>query len=112
MNVHHQRALLVLVLTLALDVALGVLYGLADHVHVLHGMYCALGTATTVGCDILPANGFAYVLSAVMMVTVVPLFASVFAFFTSGLTADHVDTLTDKQTQDIKEHVNDTVRKS
>lgn len=105
MNWHHKRALQVLAATFGLDGVLGVLYGLADHVHALHGVYCALGTATTVGCDIPPANGYAYVLSAVMMLTVVPLFAAVFSFFTSGLTADHVDVKTETQTTELKQHL-------
>lgn len=105
MNLHHKRALTVLALTVVLDVVLGILYSTANHIPALHGLYCALGTATTVGCDITPVTGFAYVLSAVMMVTVVPLFASVFAFFTSGLTADHVDKVTEVQTSQIKEHL-------
>jgi HAMP domain-containing protein len=71
----------------------------------LHGLYCAIGTATTVGCDIPPATGPAYVLTVAMMVTVVPLFAAVFSFFTSGLTAGHVDALTDQQTRAITGHV-------
>lgn len=104
-NSHHKRALQVLGATVTLDVILGVLYGLADHVHVLHGMYCAIGTATTVGCDIPPVNGYAYVLSVVMMLTVVPLFASCFSFFTSGLTADHVDAKTENQTTELKQHL-------
>lgn len=104
-NWHHKRAFQVLLATVALDAVFGLLYALADHVHPLHGMYCAIGTATTVGCDVPPANGPAYVLSTVMMLTVVPLFAAVFSFFTSGLTADHVDAKTDRQTAEIKEHV-------
>ncbi|HVT98448.1 MAG TPA: hypothetical protein VHE33_13175 [Acidobacteriaceae bacterium] len=106
MNLHHRRAAAVLVVTAVLDVALGVLYGLAERIHILHGMYCAVATATTVGCDIPPDNGFSYVLSAVMMLTVVPLFAAVFSFFTSGLTADHVDT----RHEQIKEHLSGTQR--
>lgn len=106
MNKHHQRALKVLAVTMLLDVILGILYAVAENIHVLHGMYCAVGTATTVGCDIPPDNGFSYVLSAVMMLTVVPLFAAVFSFFTSGLTADHVDA----RHKQMKEHISGTQR--
>lgn len=88
---HHRRALLVLAATLALDAALGFAYSRADGTPLAHGLYCALGTATTVGCDVAPRSPAAYILSAVMMLTVVPLFAAVFSFFTTGLTADHVD---------------------
>jgi hypothetical protein len=105
MNVHHKRAVIALLITIVLDVVFGALYGLADHIGVAHGLYCATGTATSVGCDVLPANGPAYVLSTLMMLTILPLFAAIFAFFTSGLTADHVDRKTDKQTDEIKEHL-------
>lgn len=88
---HHRRALQVLGATVALDIILGFLYAWQDGIPALHGLYCAVGTATTVGCDAGPATAGAYVVSAIMMVTVVPLFGSVFSFFTTGLTADHVD---------------------
>lgn len=109
-NAHHKKATQVLIATVALDAALGVAYGMADDIHWAHGMYCALGTATTVGCDVPPATGAGYVLSAIMMLTVVPLFAAVFSFFTSGLTVDHVDTATQKQTDDLKAHVEEQTK--
>jgi hypothetical protein len=90
-NVHHRRALWVLGATVALDLALGVGFGLSDHIGVWHGLYCATGTGTTVGCDVDPSGWLPHVLSTLMMLTVVPLFTSVFAFFTTGLTADHID---------------------
>jgi len=90
-NVHHRRAAFVLGTTIVLDLALGVGYGSVNGIGIGHGIYCATGTATTVGCDIAPHGWLAYLLSTMMMVTIVPLFASVFAFFTTGLTADHID---------------------
>lgn len=115
-NWHHTRALQVLVATLALDIALGILIAVADHVPLWHGVYCAIGTATTVGCDIAPKSGYSYAIFALMMLTIVPLFTAIFSFFTSGLTADHiegttekqtkhVETLTDRQTTELKEHI-------
>jgi hypothetical protein len=91
LNRHHRRAFRVLAATVALDIVLGVVYGETDNISVLHGLYCAIGTATTVGCDITPRTAGGYITSAVMMLSVVPLFAAVFSFFTTGLTADHVD---------------------
>lgn len=88
---HHRRGVAVLTVTLAVDAALGIAYSRVDGTPLAHGLYCALGTATTVGCDIAPRTPAAYAFSAVMMMTVVPLFAAVFSFFTTGLTADHVD---------------------
>lgn len=106
MNVHHRRALAVLILTILLDVALGAGYGYADHIGVPHGIYCATGTATTVGCDVSPHGWIAYALAFVMLLTIVPLFTSAFAFFTTGLTADHVD----KRHEELKEHVSEATR--
>lgn len=110
MNRQHRRALVVLCATVLLDAVLGTLYGLVDHIGVAHGLYCSTGIATTVGCDVVPVNGPAYVLSTLMMLTIVPLFSSMFSLFTSGLIASHVDDKTDKQTQALKEHVSDTAR--
>lgn len=90
MNVHHKRAIVVLCATVVLDMILGTVFGFVQHVGALHGIYCATGTATTVGCDITPASGLAYALSFAEMLTIVPLFAAVFSFFTTGLTASHM----------------------
>ena len=79
MNGHHKKAVAILGVTAVTDVALGLAFGAADHVGFWHGLYCATGTATTV----------------------VPLFSSVFAFFTAGMTADHIDT----RHKELKEHV-------
>lgn len=105
MNRHHRRALVILGFTVLLDVIFGILYGLDDHIGIWHGLYCATGTATSLGCDVLPADGTAYVLSTLMMLTILPLFAAIFSLFTSGLVASHVDTKTDKQTRDLKDHI-------
>lgn len=105
MNTQHKRALRLLGVTVLLDSVFGILYGMADHIGVLHGLYCSTGTATSVGCDVLPANGPAYVLSFLMMLSILPLFAAVFSFFTTGLTVAHIDVKTDKQTAEIKEHL-------
>jgi hypothetical protein len=104
-NWHHRRAARVLALLAVLDVTLGYSYGVADHVHPLHGLYCALGTATTVGCDVPPVNGPAYVLSAAMMLIVVPLWTAAIAYFTTGLMADHVKEQTAQQTHELKRHI-------
>lgn len=104
-NWHHKRAIQVGAATIVLDAVLGVLVAVADHIPVWHGVYCALGTATTVGCDIAPRTGYTYAIFAVMMLTIVPLFTAIFSFFTSGLTADHVDAKTQQQTDELKDHM-------
>lgn len=101
MNVHHKKALRVLAVTVVLDVALGAAFGYSTHTGFWHGVYCATGTATTVGCDVDPQGWLSHVVSAIMMLTIIPLFASVFSFFTTGLTADHIDV----RHEQLKEHV-------
>lgn len=110
MNGHHRRAIIVLMVTIALDVILGATFGIVNHVGVALGMYFATVTATTVGYgDITPRGWLAHVITVLMMLTIVPLFASVFSFFTTGLTAKHVDVKTSEQTEHLKEHVTASV---
>ncbi len=105
LNPHHKRAIGVLAVTAMLDVILGVWYGIDDHIGVWHGLYCATGTATSLGCDVLPVDGTGYVLSFLMMMTILPLFSAIFSLFTTGLMASHVDAKTEQQTSAIKGHV-------
>lgn len=104
-NIHHRRALVTLVITVVLDLILGFAYGHYMGIGAWHGIYCATGTATTVGCDIVPRGQAAYIISFVMFITVVPLFASVFSFFITGLTTDHVE-------QHVEKHVSRLVSSS
>lgn len=104
LNVQHRRAYQVLGATVALDVVLGTLFGVADHIGVAHGLYCATGFATTDGCDVTPHGWPAYALGTVMMLTMIPLVGVVWAFVTSGITADHVD----KRHDQMKDHVTAT----
>lgn len=116
----HKRAFRVLIATVTLNVAFGLAYSASEHIAVWKGLYCALGTSTTVGCDVLPDNPAGYWLIAAMMVTVVPLLASVFSFFTTELTAGHVDarheelkasmvTHVDTRHEELKQHLTEVV---
>ena len=102
LNMHHRRAGRVLATAVTLDVALGVAFGLADHVGAWDGLYFATVTATTVGYgDVIPHGWGPHVLAVLIMCTVIPLFASVFSLVTTGLTADHVDV----RHRELKRHV-------
>lgn len=103
MNVHHRRALLITGITVAVDTGLGVAYGFADHLSGSgwHGIYCSTATAETVGCDVAPRGWLAYSLAFAMLLSIVVMVPVVFAFFTTGLTADHVD----KRHEEMKDHV-------
>lgn len=87
---HHHVALVTAAVALALDVALGLLYGTDEHIGAWHGIYCALATAVTAGGDVNPVNTAGYVIMTVVCVTVVPLFGATFSLFTSALAAVHV----------------------
>lgn len=91
MNGHHVRALQLLGLTGALVLVFGALMGLAEHVSTWHGIYCTTGFATTAGCDLPMRTWQDYLLGEASMLLMVPLLTAVFSFFTTGLTASHVD---------------------
>jgi hypothetical protein len=82
---HHRLALKVAVLAFVLEVVLGAAFGLAQGCGIPHGIYCALGTGATVGCDLAPRGWLVYCLSAAEMLTLVPLLGAVFSLFTAGL---------------------------
>lgn len=98
---HHRIALIVVAATLLLDVLLGFAYAMVTpHLSVLHGLYCALANAVTIGGDVAPVNGAGYAVQAAECLTVLPLGAS-FGLFTSGLTATHVK----RAEKNIKAHI-------
>jgi voltage-gated potassium channel len=87
----HRRALAVLGAAAALDALLGLAFAAADRISVPDGLYFATTTATTVGYgDITPHGWGPHLIAVLMMLTVIPLFASAFSLLTSGLTAGHV----------------------
>jgi voltage-gated potassium channel len=89
---HHRRALLVIGWAVLLDIVLGLLFALAQGISYWDGLYWSVTTATTVGYgDIVPRGWLAHLVAIVVMLTVIPLFASAFSLLTSGLTAVHVD---------------------
>lgn len=92
-NRHHKRALRVLALAVIADGVFGLAFSYADHTGIPTGLYFATTTATTVGYgDVLPHGWLPHLLAVLIMITVIPLFASVFSLLTTGWTADHVDT--------------------
>ena len=87
-----RRILTILGLSVALDVIFGVLFAFAQHIPVGTGLYFATTTASTVGYgDVTPHGWVPHVIAVAMMITVIPLFASVFSLFTTALTTAHVD---------------------
>ena len=105
---HRRRALDTIAAAATLDIALGVLFAWAEHLNIWLGLYWALTTATTVGYgDVTPHTVAGHVIAALVMLTVVPLFAATFSLFTSGLTDVHVRRAEGR----IKAHVEEQLRR-
>lgn len=109
-NSHHRRALGLLSGVVIADTISGLVIAWAEGVPAWHGVYCTVALTTTDGCDLTFHTGTTYAVATVAMILFVPLWAAVFSLFTAGLTADHVDHKTDKQTDELKEHVSDAAR--
>lgn len=74
-----------------LDVLGGVLFSIVEHVGVGTGLYWAVTTATTVGYgDVTPKTTLGRLISVLVMMTVVPLFAATFSLLTTSLTSEHI----------------------
>ena len=102
MNWHHTWMTRLLALTVLLVITLGALYGLADHVGALDGMYFGVVTVTTVGYgDIIPHGWLPHMLALAIMVLIIPLWSGSFSLLTSGLVTDHVD----KRHEQMADHV-------
>ena len=86
-----HRAAIATIAAAVLDTAGGLGFAAVEHRTAGEGLYWALTTATTVGYgDVTPKTAGGHVIAALVMLTVVPLFAATFSLFTSGLTATHI----------------------
>jgi voltage-gated potassium channel len=100
---HHRKSIAVL-LSIALACVLvgAYLFSLTQGIAFTKGIYWAITTATTVGYgDVTPHNGIGEVIASAVMLTTIPLLASVFALVTGAAAAagirrvlamrDHID---------------------
>ena len=103
----RRTALKIVALACGLDLLFGYLFALAEHLRVLTGIYWSLTTATTVGYgDVVPHTGLGHLIAALVMITVVPIYGSLFSLFTSIIVARHIEVMKD----DIKQHVTDHIK--
>jgi voltage-gated potassium channel len=89
LGVPHRRHIAVL-LSLAVACVLlgGYLFSLTQGIAFTKGIYWAITTATTVGYgDVTPHNGIGEVIASAVMLTTIPLLASVFALVTGAAAA-------------------------
>lgn len=93
----HRRALGTIAVAGCLDVAGGLAFAAVEHLDVGLGLYWALATATTVGYgDVTPHSTAGHLIAALVMLTVVPLFAATFSLLTTALTSEHVSAETER----------------
>lgn len=79
-----RRALVLLAAALA-GVTLGGWWLSATwHLSFAHGMYCAVGLASTEGCDAVPQSGSGRLAAVVLIVILIPILAAVYALVTSA----------------------------
>jgi voltage-gated potassium channel len=100
---HHRKSIAVLLSIAVACVLLGAyLFSLTQGIAFTKGIYWAITTATTVGYgDVTPHNGIGEVIASAVMLTTIPLLASVFALVTGAAAAagirrvlamrDHID---------------------
>jgi voltage-gated potassium channel len=77
---HRRHVAVLLAAAIAITVAGGALFAATQHYPLTTGLYWAITTATTVGYgDVTPHNAAGRVVASVVMLTTIPLLASVFA---------------------------------
>lgn len=83
-------ALLVIAAAAVLDAAAGCWFAAVEGLPVTSGLCYSLGIATTSGSSVPASGGMARLITALMQVTIIPLFGATFSLFTSGLSALHI----------------------
>jgi voltage-gated potassium channel len=85
---HRRHVAVLLAAAIAITVAGGALFATTQHYPLTTGLYWAITTATTVGYgDVTPHNAAGRVVASVVMLTTIPLLASVFALVAGAAAA-------------------------
>ncbi len=88
---HRRRAVILLATVVACMLAGGALFAATQHYPLTTGFYWAITTATTVGYgDVTPRDAAGRIVSSAVMLTTIPLLASVFALVTGAAAASGV----------------------
>lgn len=99
---HHHAALGTISVAGVLDFAAGAWYASAAHIPLTSGLCYALGVATTSGSSVPGGTGAQErLITALMQLTILPLFGATFSLATSSLSSLHVWAAE----RSIKEHV-------
>jgi hypothetical protein len=85
-----NRAIIYIGLAAAAIAAGGGFLARTMHLPYGHAVYCAIGTAATVGCDAAPADGGARLASSAVIVVCVPLFALAYGSLSSAHLRKHM----------------------
>lgn len=87
----RHQALTLVTLAVLFTLVGGTLFSITQAVSLFTGIYWAITTATTVGYgDITPKNTIGRLIAAGVMLTAIPLFASLFAVIAASLTAQEI----------------------
>ena len=91
LSTHTKRALTVIAAAMSLDFLLGWLFALVQHIALIDGLYYAVTTGSTVGYgDIYPTHPLSKLITVIMELTVIPLFAAAYSLMTANLTTSTV----------------------
>ena len=105
----RRAAVLTIATAVGFDLIGAVWFAAAENLSVPTGLYWSVTTATTVGYgDITPHTSTGRVISVLVMLTVIPLFAATFSLLTTSLTSMHVSRLHAEamaHIRHIKEHL-------
>jgi hypothetical protein len=86
-----RRALVLLAAAVAAIAAGGYVIGRIMHLPYGHGLYCAIGVASTEGCDVAPRNQAARLVLAGVIVVCIPLFTAAYSSIMSAHLRKHMD---------------------
>ena len=90
----RRAALATITAAVSFDLIGAIWFAAVENISVATGLYWSVTTATTVGYgDITPNTHTGRLIAALVMLTVIPLFAATFSLLTTSLTTMHVSKL-------------------